>query len=211
MRKASFGAWVLGTTLLVPLPVLAQADPAATTQPVFRKWDAGGSFGFRFIEAGGRDANALLPEGAWTLNIGHYWTLHFKTEASVTLAAEGERYRDSHSESLPGFGYRSTVRTVAPTSLAVATTYQAFDNVFVHPYVSGGARLESESTETYTYFTGQQEYQRRPSSRVVRPFIAAGFKSYFHDGRTFMRSEFMAAVGSRGSAVMVRIGAGFDF
>lgn len=47
---------------------------------------------------------------------------------------------------------------------------------------------------------------------LIRPVLGGGFKSYFGNGRAFMRSELLMAVDPHGSNhVVLQIGAGVDF
>src|SRR5262249_61873472 len=83
MRR--FG-WVLPLmTFWFGLPVQAMAQqPDAAARPVYRPWDISGGATIRF----GEHDDAVVPLGAWTADVGRYWTAHFKT--SVTVATAGQ-------------------------------------------------------------------------------------------------------------------------
>ena len=204
--------WVLTlVTLCLGLPVEARAQQldAALKQP-YRPWDISGGVTVRFGE---RD-DAVVPAGAWTAEVGRYWTGHLKT--SVTVATAGQsNYR--------GFVYdpnastnSSSESTTGPVALAASGTYQFFENDFVHPYVSAGARFASASTSTRVYST-RAPYQflgtfNTPERLQARPTIGGGFKSYFGNGRAFMRSELVMSIAPHGSPnTILLFGAGVDF
>ena len=46
----------------------------------------------------------------------------------------------------------------------------------------------------------------------MRPVIGGGFKSYFANGRAFMRTELLLAIGPNGTPhTILQIGSGVDF
>jgi hypothetical protein len=93
--------------------------------------------------------------------------------------------------------------------------YQFFDNVFVHPYITGGVRVASafESTRvTSATFPYASSTTTTPATLVTRPVAGGGFKSYFGNGRAFMKSELLMAVGPHGTShAVLSVGAGIDF
>ena len=99
-------------------------------------------------------------------------------------------------------------------------TYQFLENQFAHPYLSAGVRvgfLETHSTRSSQIYTQNRvtytapALDRTDSSVIVRPVVAAGFKSYFSE-RTFLRTEAAAMFDAQGSPhVALRVGFGFDF
>jgi hypothetical protein len=86
----------------------------------------------------------------------------------------------------------------------------------MHPFVETGGVFATASTTTSTiaarppYDTLSSE--TTPPRLVARPVVGGGFKSYFANGRAFMRSELLTSPDSHGSLrVILRIGAGVDF
>jgi hypothetical protein len=96
-------------------------------------------------------------------------------------------------------------------------TYQFLENVFAHPYISAGVQVTSfsEETQTYVYNTNFSTPPTHTSSSrtytEARPFVAAGYKSYFNE-RVYLRSEILASFDTDGfSHATARLGFGFDF
>jgi hypothetical protein len=205
--------WVL-LSLALTLPAQAIAQPAApTAREPFRKWDIGGTVAIRF----GEKDDPVIPAGAWTADLGRYWTPNFKT--SVAAMTAGQTTYDSSPAGIydPRSFTTSYTRSVTqPAAFAASATYQFFDNEFVQPYVSASARFASTSTLTQVYATrspyGLLSATTAPAALEVRPVVGGGFKSYFDNGRAFMRSELLLSVGPHGTAhAILQIGAGVDF
>jgi len=204
--------WVLPLmTLWFVLPVEATAQqPDAAARPLYRPWDISGGATIRF----GEHDDAVVPLGAWTADFGRYWTAHLKT--SVTVATAGQsNYRGIVYD--PSASTTSSSESVTgPAALAVSGAYQFFENDFVHPYLSAGARFASASTSTRVYST-RAPYQflgtfNTPERLQVRPTIGGGFKSYFGNGLAFMRTELLMSIAPHGSPnTILLIGAGVDF
>jgi hypothetical protein len=101
-------------------------------------------------------------------------------------------------------------------------SYQFFENVFAHPYLSAGARIEwtdIQKTRMGTAFISGRSpttvaiapLNIRQGDVQTYPFAAAGFKSYF-DERSFIRSEMSTSYNSRGlNQLTLRVGFGVDF
>jgi hypothetical protein len=210
-------------TLFATHTAVAQTTvpPAQPTLPV---WDASFTVGLVSNSAKdeGRDYDSASVHGEARVDVGRYWTQHLKTEAGVSFL---NRWDDYASDSfpvagLPGGGYSIIQKSVRMTVLTPSLTYQFLENEFAHPYVSVGARvgfLETHSTRfPQTYTQNRITYSVPPLDRtdsdvVVRPMLAAGFKSYFNE-RTFMRTEGMSSFGTDGSPHLAfRVGFGFDF
>jgi hypothetical protein len=203
--------WVL-LALAWALPAEAMAQTAPTAANPFRKWDIGGTLAIRF----GEKDDAVIRAGAWTAELGRYWTPHVKTSFAVMTA--GQKTYD-------GSGFVYDPRALAssysknvtrPAAFAASATYQFFDNEFVHPYVSAGARFASTSTTTEVYSLrfpyGPLSSSTTPDRLEARPIIGGGFKSYFGNGRAFMRSELVMAIAPHGTGnAILLLGAGVDF
>src|SRR5262252_4293671 len=119
--------WLFLAALSLPARATAQQSGPASEQP-FRKWDAGGSFGIRF----GSGDDAVVPAGGWSVEAGRYWTAHIKT--SVGVARTGDSVYESSGIS-PN-EYRLTETIPHPAALAGSVSYQFYENVFAHPYLT---------------------------------------------------------------------------
>jgi len=199
--------WLLVVTLLLPATGSAQSAGAPSPQP-YRMWDAGGGVGFRF----GETQDAVVSAGAWHAEVNRYWTAHLKTSIDVTTAGQ-TIYTGSTYD---GRGYRQTSSLTGPAAFSGTLGYQFFDNVFVHPYVVGGVRMASASNTTQTWSSvppyGVVSVQTQPSRLLARPLLGGGFKSYFGNGRAFMRSELLMAIDPHGPThAVLQLGSGIDF
>jgi hypothetical protein len=208
MRKTR---WVL-LVLALALPAEAIAQTTAPTAISFRKWDLGGTLAIRF----GENDDAVIPLGAWTAELGRYWTPNFKISAAVMTAGQITYGGNSFVYDPRAFTSSQTEHITRPAGFAASATYQFFRNEFVHPYLSAGARFASTSTETEVYSTrspyGLLRSSTAPDRLEVRPVVGGGFKSYFGDGRAFMRSELLLSVGPHGTPhAILQFGAGVDF
>jgi hypothetical protein len=191
--------------LALMLPAEAKAQ-TATTSVELPKWDVGGTLNIRF----GREDDTVIPLGAWTAEVGRYWTPHVKTSFAMMTAGQTTSGGATFD---PSFTTYTTIVT-RPAAFAVTASYQFFDNEFVHPYVSAGARFASTSTVTDVYSRSPSALVRSTTTEriEVRPIAGGGFKSYFGNGRAFMRSELLMSADPRGSLhAILQIGAGVDF
>jgi hypothetical protein len=102
-----------------------------------------------------------------------------------------------------------------PAAFSGTLGYQFLDNVFVHPYVVGGVRMASASNATRTWLSVppySASVQAQPSRLLARPLLGGGFKSYFGNGRAFMRSELLMTIDPHGSPhAVLQLGSGVDF
>lgn len=196
----------------------------------YRPWDFTVSTGFQFDD----DAHDWVPatfsggswDGAWGLqfDLGHYWTSHLKTEASAALLTNRRHY-----------GYEELVVNGRPAQaswygdarrgyVSGAVTWQFLDNAFAHPFVSAGVRLNVVDLHrrregyAWSWIGGPstsfpiEPIDERKTLLQARPYVAAGYKSYFYNERTFLRSELSLGAGPHGvSQWGLRIGVGFDF
>jgi len=199
---SSFRALFVLAVLAVPGGVLAQSlDPGA--QP-YRKWDVGGGMGIRF----GETEDAVVPAGGWNTEVSRYWTAHVMTSFSLMTAGQTS-YTGPYVVNI------SQHTNTGPAAYSATAGYQFFDNVFMHPYVVAGARFASHSTTTTTYSARSpfnSSSVTSPSVLEARPVVGGGFKSYFANGRAFMRSELLMAINPHGSPhAVLTIGAGVDF
>jgi len=196
-------------TLAIPAGAMAQTAGPSASQPI-RRWDIGGGAALRF----GEHVDGVVPHGAWAADVGRYWTPHLKTSIAVmTTGQETWAGGFSDPQSSTG-GQRYTV--TRPAGFAASMAYQFFDNEFVHPYVTAGARVATTSLSTRAYSTrppyGLVLISNTPDRLEARPVVGGGFKSYFGNGRAFMRSELVMSIAPHGSAnAILMIGAGVDF
>jgi hypothetical protein len=191
-------------------PAIAAAQPLEKAPPeLFRRWDAGAGFTIRFGEGDDR----VVPLGSWIVQAGRYWTPHLKTSIEVMTA--GQSSFGSHSYT--GVSSTSTEYVTGSSAYGADLTYQFFDNEFVHPYVTAGARFASsrESVVINTYSPGQpytSVTMDGPNRLATRPVVGGGFKSYFANGQAFMRTELLFVIGPNDSRHAVfQIGWGVDF
>ena len=197
----------------------AQKAGAASEQGEFRKWDFGGGAGLLVSsrrEFGGSPSsyNKNDTEFEWNLDVGRYLTTHIKIDAGLMRSPDRWSY-DYVAPFAGTYTYRN--RRDQPTSFSGGVTYQFLENVFAHPYVSAGIRVTwiSESVRTVTYnstnYTSTSTTTGQRTFVQARPFVAAGYKSYFNE-RVYMRSEILAAAGPHGFAhSTIRTGVGIDF
>jgi hypothetical protein len=203
--------WTLPAAVLaLPLNASAQHADVSTGEP-FRKWDIGGGLNIRF----GDNRDAVVPIGAWTADFGRYWTPHLKTSIAV-MTTRQEGYGGPSVYDPRAFTTSYSEVVTRPAGFGASVAYQFLDNEFVHPYVTAGARFATTSTSTNVYST-RQPYgllfnSITPDRLEARPVVGGGFKSYFGNGRAFMRSELVMSIAPHGSAnAVLMIGAGVDF
>jgi hypothetical protein len=202
----------------------AQTAGAQTAQPAMPAWDTHFSVGMisnpARDEGDDSDRSSLHAEGR--LDVGRYWTQHLKTELGLSFL---NRFEDFDYETMPVPGVRGGVysyvtRSMRMMALTPTFTYQFLENQWVHPYLSSGARvgiLETHSTRLPQAFGAggipyPVEALDRTDTRVfVRPFVAAGAKSYFSQ-HVFARTEGQALFDASGNShISLRIGVGLDF
>jgi len=196
--------WAIALLALM-VPAEAKAQTAATSVEPLPKWDVGGTVNIRF----GQEDDAVIPLGAWTAEVGRYWTPHVKTSFAIMTAGQTT---SGGATVDPNFTTYTTIVT-RPAAFAATASYQFFDNEFVHPYLSAGARFGSTSRVTEVFSRSSPASVSTTTERIeVRPVAGGGFKSYFANGRAFMRSELLMSADPRGSFhAILQIGAGVDF
>jgi len=220
--KAQIAALMVTVFAAISAPVFAQHATPEVEKLKIHKWDVGGSLGILAASRSATDGFASsrcscdIVTWAGNFDVGRYVTPHLKAEAGILWTSR--RHFNGSDDSYPRtFPITYTMRAVDPTSISASFTYQFFENVFAHPYVSAGIRvtLFSEQTRTEVYYPN---FSVAPtvttSSRKftqARPFVAAGYKSYFSE-RLYMRPEVLMAFDDNGvSHGTVRLGFGFDF
>lgn len=198
----------------------------------YRQWDVavGGTLHFDRERPSDRVNVYDVYNDSWRAGVavqvdaGRYWNSHFKTEVSFA-ALNG--HTDFGSDAVPvpgGIGVSYFETHIARKQVAAAVTYQFFENVFAHPYVSAGIRATLHDGHkvrppiAYLPYALQgpathqiPPFESRDREVFTRPYVAAGFKSYFNE-RTFIRSELSTAYAESGVRQWtLRLGMGVDF
>jgi hypothetical protein len=204
--------------------VSAQSIDLSAPDP--KRWDVTGSIGW----LGGNKSDLAEDWNDWydtfaaSLDVGRYWTPHFKTEAGVTFTTDGTVF--SHEERLIPDERASIFvpreHTFRLTALSAAATYQFLENTWVHPFLSGGVQFVQERERAFSH---DVPYFRRDFTRIdvpipppvqatvlsVRPFAMGGAKFYVNE-RGFIRSDLSVAWhDGRAGHVTWRAGIGVDF
>jgi hypothetical protein len=222
--RVQIGVLIATVAMIWCEPAFAQQTAPKTEKLKYHKWDAGGSLGILVAgpeKFGGEGTSSCICGGQgvdWAGNIdfGRYFTQHLKAEAGLMWTPQRHLYNNNYTYPIT-FPATSIERSVQPTTFSGAMTYQFFENVFAHPFVSAGVHVTSFSEETRTeaYYPNFSAPPTISSSSrkytETRPFVAAGFKSYFNE-RVYLRSEFLASFDTNGfSHATARLGVGFDF
>jgi len=205
-------------------PAFAQSIVLAPSE--VRRWDVTGSAGWLAANKSrvAEDWNDWYDTFAASLDVGHYWTPHFKTDASVLITTEATVY--SHQDyRLPGENASIFVpreHHFRVTAASATATWQFLENTWVHPFLAAGVQFTNERERAFShdvqYFrrdlTGSEipiEPPRQATVFSVRPLVAGGAKFYVNE-RGFIRSELGVAWYEGGVAnVTWRAGVGVDF
>jgi hypothetical protein len=224
------GLAMVGATLLATT-VHAQATDTVVPMP---RWDVNGSVAVNNTLASeiridpGRYYDYWAGQWEPGAQIGRYLTPHLKLEIGVRGPMHYDFSEDGRVPvaALPGgFGPAPIDVRVRVFSVAPAITWQFLENSFFHPYVSAGLamdvsdirRLRDAGTRETFLTRGSVRYDvpavdTRATEFHARPFLAAGSKSYFSNGRWFVRPEIQVGVAkSRIGQVSLRFGVGVDF
>jgi hypothetical protein len=219
MQRARFEALLVGALMAVAAPAVAQPSPSAGRATP--KWDAAAGFGL--LLSG--QSRATTPAGDLVVDLGRYWTTHLKTTVQLSNAGRADNLYESDYRFTPfpspsqTYTARETQTSARPAVVSAGVTYQFYENVFAHPFVSGGVRLAwlSTTTTTSTHLSGPP-YSTLSSTSTsgttfdIRPTAAVGAKTYFANGRLFMRPEVLLVVDREGTPrAMVRVLVGSDF
>lgn len=233
------GLLLLALILGLVLPAPAAAQPAQPVQPSpdirvdrdghpYRAWDVAVTGGLHVDDDLREDSPDPYGDdwgGGFGLqaDVGRYWSSHFKTELAAAWLTPRELYRD---ELVPYNGRTAQAFSELDVSrgyVSGAVTWQFLANTFAHPFVSAGVRMQvlnvHKTRAPYGWIYDRYAAQSVTLPPVdvhtrevqVRPYVAAGYKSYL-DERTFVRSELSTAFDGRGiSHWAVRLGIGVDF
>ena len=213
--------------LLALLVAVLSADAQTTENGApasIRPWDFSVGVGPLFFDGSRVGDSYSNWNGAWQprVQFGRYLTPHLKMEVTASSPVTHEFYLDE-AVVLPGMPapvfafaeHRSRVFSVTPL-----VTYQFLENAFAHPFVSAGIDIgildETVTRVSQTRRLNGLTYTVPAASRsrdavLLRPVVAAGFKTYFND-RIFVRPEANLAFRSSGAAqVSLRLDLGVDF
>jgi len=194
--------WLLlvGVSLI---PCAAWAQEAGDATP-YRRWESSAGLQLAFWP----NDDPVVRTPAWIIDVGRFWSEHVATTAALTVNADTRSeyvYTSSGAQS-----YRLEYTASRPAGLQLGLQYQFFENVFAHPYLLTGAQIGWFTTYRVPRSTPVPDYLG--GSVQARPFVGGGFKSYFDNGRAFMRSEFSLFVDTHGTPRgVIRIGAGVEF
>jgi len=213
----AFAIWLLASDA-------ARAQTSAADLP---RADAAGSIGWLNANKSELDShNDWYNRGVHgAISFGWYWTPHLKTEIEGSSSS-----RAKFNGSRPIFVNGVTSGNVlgeyqfGTRRLTLGQHYQFGENAWFHPHVAAGLDFNWETTslEEYEYAFVFDPVTRtsRPVQRHithgdrrdlhVRPFLAAGFKSYLTT-RGFFRSDLRVVAGERIEDVLLRFGFGVDF
>lgn len=213
--------------------LLAPAGAAAQTVDAhgapYRDWDVDGSVGFDILSdadgAAGKNfafGDAWGPSWAGGFGLGRYWTGHFKSSVGLAFLQDSSRYVTDTAVVAPGVVANTyTWHRASRREVSVAGTWQFFDNAFMHPYVSAGARalfmdvVADRQPYAYTWggsgtYSVPEEHREYRTVRV-RPFVAVGSKSYFAE-RAYVRPEVTLGFNNHGLGRFgARLAFGVDF
>lgn len=198
----------------------------------YRPWDVGLTGGLH-VDREVTDPSTGFPgafnEEQWVAafqvqaDVGRYWNSHVKTDLSFGSVTRRELFGSVPVEVPMGVATAYAQTLVSRKQIGAGLTYQFLENVFAHPYVSAGLRATVVDSHTVRQpsawlMDGRSsvaipipplEWDR--TEVVARPYLAAGFKSYFNE-HAFVRTEFATAYDTRGlSQWTARLGAGVDF
>lgn len=223
------GLLLLGSTTAHAQKIDRQGIP-------YRPWDVGLTGGLH-VDREVTDASTGFPGGSpgafneerWVAafqvqaDVGRYWNSHVRTDLSFGTVTRRELFGSVPVDVPLGVATAYAQTLVSRKQLGAGLTYQFLENVFAHPYVSAGLRATVVDSHTIRQpsawlMDGRSavsipipplEWDR--TEVMVRPYLAAGFKSYFNE-RAFLRTEFATAYDTRGlSQWTARLGAGVDF
>jgi hypothetical protein len=225
MTRCLVGSAVVAACLFGSSPARAQVADARGVP--FWRWDASASAALHFADEGHSDR--LYEYGSyWDTtpalqgDLGRYWSSHLKTDLSTAYLGTRRDFGSDPIEVPGGTGQAIYEARTRQAQIGLSGTYQFFENAYAHPYVSVGGRLNLD--EVHKIRQGNATVSGRTMATYpvapldtretyvyVRPFAAAGFKSYFNE-RSYIRSELSTAFSTRGvSQVTLRLGFGVDF
>ncbi len=207
-------------------------SPAAFAQAVIvspsdpRTWDVTGSVGWFAGNKSGiaEEWNDWYDTFATSLEVGRYWSPHFKTEGAAIFTTEGTVF-GRQEPIAPGEGppiFIPREHHFRVRAFTASATYQFFENTWVHPFVTAGVQFTEERERA---FSPDVPFYGRDFTRIdipiapprqatvfsVRPVVSAGAKFYVNE-RGFVRTDLgVAWHEGRVAQVVWRAGMGVDF
>lgn len=217
-------ALVAALLLVVGRPAAAQTIPLTPPDP--RTWDVS-------VHAGWLSGNMAELAEEWndwydtfaaSVEVGRYWTPHFRTDIGATFTTEGSVFSSARLDPPPPdlpvfYTLQHHVRLDAFTASA---GYQFFENTWVHPFVNAGVHVGRERTRTVAPFGAAFDRTGRPiplpipaetvaTDVAAHPYVGGGAKFYVTENG-FFRTDLVVVPGSGGAArVHWRAGFGVDF
>jgi hypothetical protein len=212
-------------TFLFAQAAAAQGTSLAPSDP--KRWDTSITIGW----LGGNKEQLAGEWNDWydtfatSVDVGRYWTPHFKTDLGATFTTDGDVYSQERftvpGQSFPVFFSRE--HRFAIRALNLSAAYQFLENTWVHPFAGAGVQLAWERHRVETPFpTAFGRDGRGPfpvplppdasgTTFDPRPFVLGGAKFYVSE-QGFIRTDLSAAVDGRGATrVWWRVGGGIDF
>ena len=212
-------------TFLFAQAAAAQGTSLAPSDP--KRWDTSITIGW----LGGNKEQLAGEWNDWydtfatSVDVGRYWTPHFKTDLGATFTTDGDVYSQERftvpGQSFPVFFSRE--HRFAIRALNLSAAYQFLENTWVHPFAGAGVQLAWERHRVETPFpTAFGRDGRGPfpvplppdasgTTFDPRPFVLGGAKFYVSE-QGFIRTDLSAAVDGRGATrVWWRGGGGIDF
>jgi opacity protein-like surface antigen len=152
---------------------------------------------------------------------GWYWTDHLKTELDLTTTSPGRVNLFTQTVVNGQNTFRYGWIDQGTSGVALAQTYQFFDNAWFHPYVGAGLDVVRETTDehiepltSFDRVTGRPrivDAARGESSArwLGRPVVAAGFKAYM-TRRSYFKTDARVRASRRVDDLVIRVGVGID-
>ena len=171
------------TVSAVVLTILSFGAPAMAqgklNQPLTRmpSWDAGGSIGWHWgteTELGESEGDNWLTQGQYRLDLGRYWTPHLKTELGFSTTNEWHSFEIEPVPlaGLRGGGYAYTDRRLRLAIFSPAVTYQFLHNSLMHPYVTGGMRINESDHRSGRGIRARRRDDRGGGHGVIREWLS---------------------------------------
>ncbi len=225
------------TTLLVAaaLPLLlatesrAQpAPPVTLVPPSWARWDVAVFAGRHSVRKSGigADWDQWYEAPSFGLSASRFLTPHLSLELDARRSTTANAYASETVVDPAGTPFfRSQRHQFTTTSVSAGATYQAFENRWFHPFVSGGLDVMRETQRS-------DPSQQTPSFRngilippppglalpalaarstTVRPYAGTGFKVYV-SARAFLKTDVRVSLSRRGAQSAIwRAGVGVEF
>ena len=217
MRHRALPLAAILTVLLVPVAARAQEpNPNAPVDPP-RRWEV--ELTFQEMLDGSivlqNEENERVFGDSFSLGVVHFFTPHLR----AFVAVGDPRLNWESNADVITYRATETMYDLYKARGAVFTgsvAWQFRENAMVHPYLSAGVNIgayqHDQRLETVTVTTYQSQMLMQEHRVEVRPVFGLGAKTYFGNGRAYLRPEVAVAIGSTGvPRKLLRLGMGFDF